>query len=97
MDHFLKHYQTLSFLYKGRFQKKKSAEFSALFKTHPPHLQSVEKNMVKKSFLSKNKHFGKKYFFPLKKSKILRKISRSGRSSSHLDLRNILSVRPPPY
>ena len=40
----------------------------------------------------------KNYFFPLKKSKILRKISRSGRSSSHLDLRNILSVRPhPPY
>ena len=36
--------------------------------------------------------------FPLKKSKILRKISRSCRSSSHLDLRNILSVRPhPPY
>ena len=40
----------------------------------------------------------KNYFFPLKKSKILRKISRSGRSSSHLDLRIILSVRPhPPY
>ena len=40
----------------------------------------------------------KNYFFPLKKSKILRKISRSGRSSSHLNLRNILSVRPhPPY
>ena len=36
----------------------------------------------------------KNYFFPLKKSKILRKISRSG---SHLDLRNILSVRPSPY
>ena len=31
----------------------------------------------------------KNYFFPLKKSKILRKISRSGRSSSDLDLRNI--------
>ena len=40
----------------------------------------------------------KNYFFPLKKSKILRNLSRSGRSSSHLDLRNILSVRPhPPY
>ena len=38
----------------------------------------------------------KNYFFPLKKSKILRKISRSGRSRSRLDLRNILSVRPPP-
>ena len=38
------------------------------------------------------KHFSKNYFFPLKESKILRKIPRSGRSSSHLDLRNILSV-----
>ena len=37
----------------------------------------------------------KNYFFPLKKSKILRKISRSGRSRSHLGLRNILSVRTP--
>jgi len=39
----------------------------------------VEKNknkMVSKLFLSKNNHFGKKIiFFPLKKSKILRKIS----------------------
>ena len=26
------------------FKKKKSAEFSALFKTHPPHSQSAEKN-----------------------------------------------------
>ena len=38
------------YLNKGRFQKKKNAEFSALFKTHPPHLQSAEKkdknNMV---------------------------------------------------
>ena len=25
-------------------KKKKSAEFSALFKTHPPHSQSAEKN-----------------------------------------------------
>ena len=33
----------------------------------------------------KHKHFGKKLFFPLKSF------------SSHLDLRNILSVRPPPY
>ena len=27
----------------GKVSKKKSAEFSALFKTHPPHLQSAEK------------------------------------------------------
>ena len=78
---------------------KKSAEFSALFKTHPPHSQSAEKNKKKHGlkiiFKQKISILAKNYFFPLKKSKILRKISRSGRSSSHLDLRNILSVRPP--
>ena len=81
---------------------KKSIEFSILSKTQPPKSSGMEKNKKKNITWSKN-HFqakisilAKKYFFPLKKSKILRKISRSCRSSSHLDLRNILSVRPPP-
>ena len=30
-------------------KKKKSAEFSALFKTHPPHSQSVGKKIKKKT------------------------------------------------
>ena len=50
--------------------RKRSAEISALFKTHPPHLQSVEKNknnMVWKLFLSKNKYFGKKLFVSIEK------------------------------
>ena len=65
---------------------KKSAEFSALFKTHPPHLQSAEKNKKKhglKIILSKNNHFGKKLFFPIGK---VQKNSRSGRCSSILTL-----------
>merc|ERR1712198_771236 len=50
----------------------------------------------KNHFYAKISILAKNYFFPLKKSKILRKIPRSGRSRSRLVLRNILSVRPPP-
>ena len=48
-------------LREGLTKNLKIAEFSALFKTHPPRSQSTEKNknnMVSKSFLSKNKYFG---------------------------------------
>ena len=55
-------------------------EFSILLKTHPP------------THFSKNKHSGKRLFFLLKKSKILRKISRSVRFRIHLNFRIILSV-----
>ena len=34
------------FVRKGRFKKKKNAEFSALFKTHPTHSQSAEKKII---------------------------------------------------
>ena len=43
-------------------------------------------NMVWKSSLSKNKYFGKKLFFPIEKVQ--------NTTSSRLDIRNILSVRP---
>ena len=57
--------------------------------THPTRLVRKKNNMVYKLFLSINEQLKKIYFFPLKKSKILKylKISISGRSSSHLDLR----------
>merc|ERR1711980_30299 len=72
------------------FKKKKKCGIFRTFQNPPTPLAKCGKKI--KITLAKN------YFFPLKKSKILRKISRSGRSSSHLDLRNILSVRPqPPY
>ena len=49
-------------------------EFSILFKTHPPHPPSMEKKIKitwsKNHFLSNNKHFGKKIFFPIEKVKI---------------------------
>ena len=45
------------FYLRGGF--KKSVEFSILFKTHPPQMQSLEKNMVYKLFLSKNEHLMK--------------------------------------
>ena len=55
----LKMTKNIRFLAPIREGFKRSAEFSALFKTHPPHLQSVEKN------------------------------------KNNMDLRYILSVRPP--
>ena len=78
---------------KGRVQKK-VRNFPHFSKpTHPTHKvrKKNKNNMVWKSFLSKNKYFGKKSFFPIEKVQ-------NTSHSSHLDLRNILSVRPhPPY
>ena len=74
INYSLFHYeiQTITYFCFWEGFKKKSAEFSALFKTHPPHSQSAEKNKKKhglKIILSKNKYFGKKLFFPIEKVK----------------------------
>ena len=56
------------------------------------------KNTQKYTFkVAKISILAKKYFFPLKKSKILRKISRSGRFSSHLDLVKYSKCQTTPY
>ena len=76
----------------GKGSKKKVWNFPYF----PKPIQKIKITWSKNHFLAKISILTKNYFFPLKKSKIHRKISRSGKSSSHLDFRNI-SVRPSPY
>ena len=72
-------YCLLSHHLEGRFQKKP---------THPTHKvrKKIKITWSENHFQAKISILAKNYFFP--------NISRFGRSSSHLDLRNILSVIP---
>ena len=81
-----------------KIYQEKYSSFNRLFPqenphTHPLVLEKNKKTWSKNHFLTILRILAKYYFFQLKKSKILRKISRS---DWIWNIRNILSVRPHP-
>ena len=72
---------------KGRFQKKKSMEFSILSKTHPPHSPSMEKKIKitwsKNHFYAKISILAKNYFFLKKGRKNARRLPTSALHEVH--------------
>ena len=79
-----------------KIYQEKYSSFNRLFPQENPHTHPLVKNKKtwsKNHFLTILRILAKNYFFQLKKSKILRKISRSGWI---WNIRNILSVRPHP-